>query len=169
MLKLSKLQLSNYQLSKYACALALTLTSIQVPAAARKIENFDGRTWPRMQKELPRPAAVIFSTTDCGHCPAIIAAMAEQIKNHKPQIPLIVVVMDGDGQADLLQEPHYQAASRLFVFKGQTAALQYGINPSWRGITPYVALLPKAGAVKLVLGKPSEQELDNWLAARTKP
>ena len=94
--------------------------------------------------------------------------MAEQIKNRKPQIPLIVVVMDGDGQADLLQEPHYQPASRLFVFKGQSAALQYGINPSWRGITPYVALLPRRGETKLVPGKPSELEMENWLDANKK-
>lgn len=160
MLKLSKLQFL-----KYLCALVLMLASIQVPAAARKMENFDGRTWQRLQKELPRPAAVVFSTTDCGHCPAIIAALAEQIRQRKAQIPLIVVVMDGEGQADLLQEPHYQAASRLFVFKGQTAALQYGIHPSWRGITPYVALLPRAGEMKLIAGKPSAAELEYWLGA----
>ena len=166
MLKRSKLQFSYHQLSKYACALALALTSIQVPAAARKMENFDGRTWQRLQKELPRPAAVVFSTTDCGHCPAIIAALAERIKSHKPQIPLVVVVMDGAGQDGLLQEPHYQPASRLFVFHGQTAALQYGINPSWRGITPYVALLPRAGEMKLILGKPSAPELEYWLGPK---
>jgi hypothetical protein len=112
---------------------------------------------------LPRPAAVIFSTTDCSHCPAIIASMAEQLKTRKPHVPLIVVVMDGEGQTDLLQEPHYQPANRLFVFKGQTAALQYGVNPSWRGITPYVALLPRGGEMKLVMGKPSTLEMQNWL------
>ena len=79
-------------------------------------------------------------------------------------IPLVVVVMDGEGQDDLLQEPHYQNASRLFIFHGQTAALQYGINPNWRGITPYVALLPRVGETKLVLGKPSDPEIKRWLA-----
>lgn len=141
----------------------LSCTMLQAQAAASKIEPFEKHSWQRLQKELPRPAAIIFSTTDCAHCPAIIAALAEQIKNRKPQIPLVVVVMDGDGQADLLQEPHYQAASRLFIFKGQTAALQYGINPNWRGITPYVALLPHLGETKLVLGKPSALEMDSWL------
>ena len=153
---------------KIASALLLTCAMFQAQAAASKIEAFDSQTWQRMQKELPRPAAVIFSTTDCSHCPAIIASMAEQLKTRKPQVPLIVVVMDGEGQADLLQEPHYQPASRLFVFKGQTAALQYGVNPSWRGITPYVALLPRVGEMKLVMGKPSLQDTENWLGALKK-
>lgn len=155
-------------LKRYKSALTITLTILLAGAtlqtqAASKIETFDSHTWQRLQKELPRPAAVIFSTTDCSHCPTIIAAMAEHLKARKPQVPLIVVVMDGDGLADLLQEPHYQPASRLFVFKGQTAALQYGVNPSWRGITPYVALLPRAGETKQVLGKPSALEMENWL------
>lgn len=149
----------------YVFALLLTGAALQAQAAASKIESFDTHTWQRMQKELSRPAVVIFSTTDCGHCPAIIASMAEQVKNRKPTVPLVVVVMDGDGQADLLQEPHYQTANRLFTFKGATAALQYGINPNWRGITPYVALLPRMGAgeIKLVMGKPSAIEITKWL------
>jgi hypothetical protein len=149
---------------KYLVAILLACVSLQSQAAANKIENFDAQTWRRMQKDLPRPAVVIFSTTDCGHCPAIIAAMAEQINTRKPQVPLIVVVMDGAGHADLLQEPHYQPANRLFVFNGNTAALQYGISPNWRGITPYVALLPRVGEMKLVMGKPSALEIDTWLA-----
>jgi hypothetical protein len=59
-------------------------------------------------------------------------------------------------------------ASRLFVFKGQAAALQYAVNPNWRGITPYVALFPQAGDVKLVLGNPSAQDFEGWLTAGKK-
>ncbi|MFZ6748987.1 hypothetical protein [Undibacterium sp. Ren11W] len=144
------------------------LSSAQALAAAKQIENFDAHSWQRFQKDLPRPAAVIFSTTDCSHCPAIIAALGEQLKNRLPQIPLVVVVMDGEDQPGLLQEAHYKPASRLFVFKGQSAALQYSINPNWRGITPYVALLPKNGEPKLVMGKPSAQELESWLSSGQK-
>ncbi|AZP12524.1 hypothetical protein [Undibacterium parvum] len=153
-----------------AALLLLASTVINAPAlaAAKQIENFDAHSWHRFQKDLPRPAAVVFSTTDCSHCPAIIAALGEQLKNRKPQVPLVVVVMDGEDQPGLLQEPHYSPASRLFVFKGQSAALQYSINPSWRGITPYVALLPKNGETKLVLGKPSAAELESWLSSGQK-
>jgi hypothetical protein len=151
------------KLYKMVLGALLSCTMLQAQAAASKVETFDKHSWQRLQKELPRPAAIIFSTTDCAHCPAIIANLAEQIKNRKPQIPLVVVVMDGDGQTDLLQEPHYQTASRLFVFNGQTAALQFSVHPNWRGITPYVALLPRLGETKLVLGKPSAIEIDSWL------
>ena len=132
-------------------------------AAASRIENFDGQSWSRLQKELPRPSAVVFSTTDCSHCPAIIAALGQQLKNRQPLVPLVVVVMDGEGQDDLLQEPHYLPANRLFVFKGQTAALQFSVSSAWRGVTPYVALLPRVGPVSLILGKPSTQEVGSWL------
>lgn len=148
---------------KFIAVVLFCFSALHAHAAATKIEAFNQQTWQRMQKELPRPAAVIFSTTDCAHCPAIIAAMAEQIKARKPQVPLIVVVMDGDGLADLLQEPHYQAVNRLFVFKGSSAALQFGISPNWRGVTPYIALLPGAGELKLVMGKPSALEMGTWL------
>jgi hypothetical protein len=153
-----------------AALLLLASTVINAPAlaAAKQIENFDAHSWQRLQKDLPRPSAVVFSSTDCSHCPAIIAALGEQLKNRKPQVLLVVVVMDGEDQPGLLQEPHYSPASRLFVFKGQSAALQYSINPNWRGITPYVALLPKNGEAKLVLGKPSAAELENWLSSGQK-
>ncbi len=150
-------------------AIALMITTLfliegqPVAAAASRIEGFDGQSWSRLQKELPRPAVVVFSTTDCSHCPAIIAALGQQLKNRQPLVPLVVVVMDGEGQDDLLQEPHYLPANRLFVFKGQTAALQFSVSPAWRGVTPYVALLPKAGPVNLILGKPSGQEVESWL------
>ncbi|MDP3842692.1 MAG: hypothetical protein Q8Q81_08865 [Oxalobacteraceae bacterium] len=150
---------------KHLAALLLALSSAAAQGAPQKIEAFDAQSWQRLQQELPRPAAVVFSTTDCTHCPAAIAAVAEQLKKSKEQTALVVVVMDGDQHPGLLQDPHYRQASRLFVFKGRSAPLQYAVNPKWRGITPYVALLPQAGAVKLVLGEPSAQEFGNWLSA----
>jgi hypothetical protein len=150
--------------SSVALALALMLVAVGAQAAATRIETFDGKTWQRLVQDLPRPAAVVFSSTDCSFCPGTIAALAEHIKERKGAIALIVVVMDGDGQPDLLQEPHYAPASRLFVFKGQGAVLQHSINPAWHGITPYVALFGAAGAPRMVLGKPSPQVLADWLA-----
>lgn len=151
--------------SKYWLACLLALSTAAAQAAPQKIEAFDAQSWQRWQSSLPRPSAVVFSTTDCSHCPAAIAAIAEQLENRKPKIALIVVVMDGDQHPGLLQDAHTRQASRLFVFKGQTAALQYAVNPKWRGITPYVALFPQVGAVTLITGKPSAQQLGDWLAA----
>ena len=153
------------KLCKYLTSCLLVLSAAAVQAAPQKIEAFDAQSWQRFQSTLPRPSAVVFSSTDCTHCPVTIASIAEQLKQRKTQLPLIVVVMDGDEQPGLLQDPHYRQASRLFVFRGQSAALQYTINPKWRGITPYVALLPRAGDVRLVLGQPSAQDIDSWLKA----
>lgn len=157
---------------KYLAALLapllLAVAALPALAAANRIEAFDGQSWQRFQSELPRPSAVVFSTIDCTHCPTTIASIAQQLKQRKTPIPLIVVVMDGDQQPGLLQDPHYRQASRLFVFKGQSAALQYAVNPKWRGITPYVALLPQAGDVRLVLGNPSAQDIGSWLTAGNK-
>ena len=150
---------------KYLAAVLLASGAAAVQAAPQKIEALDAQSWQHLQSTLPRPSALVFSTTDCTHCPVTIASIAQQLKKRKTQIPLIVVVMDGDEHPDLLQDPHYRQASRLFVFKGQSAALQYAVNPKWRGITPYVALLPQAGDIRLVLGKPSAQDIDGWLAA----
>lgn len=148
-----------------ALALALAPAGTAL-AAASKIEHFDAQSWQSLQKQLPRPAVVVFSTTDCSHCPAVIAALAARIKQRASAVPLVVVVMDGADQPGLLQEPHYRPADRLLVFQGQSAALQYSVNPGWRGITPYVALLAPDGSARLVLGKPSSQELDQWLGPR---
>lgn len=156
----------------YARSAAAVLLALSAAAAAQaapqKIEAFDAQSWQRFQAELPRPSAVVFSTTDCTHCPAAIATVAQQLKKGKKKIPLIVVVMDGDGHPQLLQDAHYRQASRLFVFAGQTAALQYAVNPKWRGITPYVALLPENGAATLIAGTPSKQEFAQWIAGGEK-
>lgn len=161
-------QFLTLNLSIFILLILAIMTIALVPrtaqAAAIRIESFDHQTWQRWHKELPRPAAVVFSTTDCGHCPAVIASLSEQLKVRK--IPVIVVVMDGNDMSnvsDLLQEAHYTPATRLFVFNGQTAALQYSINPKWRGITPYVALFPTNGEAQLTLGKPSPGKMLAWL------
>ncbi|NMM37902.1 MAG: hypothetical protein HHJ09_10360 [Glaciimonas sp.] len=154
---------------KYWATLLLTISVLPVQAAPQKIEAFDAQSWQRFQTELPRPSAVVLSTTDCTHCPAAIAAVSQQLKKSKKQIPLIVVVMDGDEHPELLQDTHYRQASRLFVFKGQTAALQYAVNPKWRGITPYVALFPKSGAATLITGTPSQHQFEQWVATGEKP
>lgn len=155
--------------SRGLSALLLALCASGAAGAPQRIEPFEAHSWQRLQQELPRPAAVVFSATDCTHCPGAIAAVAQQLKARAPKIPLVVVVMDGDQHPGLLQDAHYRQASRLFVFRGRSAALQYAVNPKWRGITPYVALLPENGAPLLITGSPSEQEFAHWLAQDGKP
>ncbi len=143
-----------------AATLALALLPLTAAAAPAQVERFTAQTWAQFQSGLQRPAIVVFSTTDCIYCPAVIADLAQDIEQRKAPVPLVVVVMDGDGKPALLRDPEYQKASRLFVFAGPAAALQYSINPKWRGVTPYVALFPAQGAPRLVTGRPTTQDLD---------
>ena len=63
------------------------------------------------------------------------------------------------GPASWLAEPHYRKADRLYVFNGQASALRHGIDPKWRGMTPYLALFGRSGEPKFVVGKPSPAEM----------
>ncbi|CAN5296304.1 hypothetical protein BH11PSE11_BH11PSE11_10580 [soil metagenome] len=150
----------------FSLAVATTVT-VPSPAVAapRNIEQFDQQTWQKFQTELPRPSVVVFSTTDCAHCPAVIEKLAAQIRQRKLQAPLIVVLMDEYLVAAQLKDPHYRNVNRLFAFSGQASALQHSISPKWRGVTPYVALFPSAGEPRLVTGGPSENDIVSWLEA----
>jgi thiol-disulfide isomerase/thioredoxin len=132
-------------------------------AAPARIEQFNAHSWSQFQSTLPRPAVVIFTTTDCIYCPSAIAAMADEIAQRKAPIPLIVVVMDGADKPALLHDAEYKKATRLFTFAGPVAALQYSINPKWRGVTPYMAFFTQPGAPKMVAGRPQQKDLETWL------
>lgn len=149
-------------------ALALAALPSLAPAAPGRVEPFTMHTWSQFQERLPRPAAVIFSTTDCAYCPDVVEQMARDIERRRQprqaRIPLIVVVMDGDGNPELLRDPHYRKADRLFAFAGPQAPLEYAVNPKWRGIVPYVALFAAQGAPKLIAGRPAPAAIADWLA-----
>lgn len=147
-----------------ALALSLVASAYAAQAVPARVEAFTAHTWSQFQHNLARPAVVIFSTTDCVYCPSVIDSVAREIDKRKAGIALIVVVMDGEGKPELIHDPEYRQASRLFAFAGDSAALQYGINPKWRGVTPYVALFAPQGAPKLMAGRPTAQDLDLLLA-----
>ena len=134
-----------------------------LPAESRRIESFDHTTWQRLQAELPRPAVVVFTATWCANCPEVLRRLAEVRRANGLSSPLVVVVMDGDGHPRLLEEPHYRPADRLLVFDGEEAMLRHTVQPQWRGVTPYVALLPRKGATAFVAGPPSAAQIESWL------
>lgn len=149
--------------------LTLLLASLALAAQAappRAVETFDSNTWPALLAEPKQPAAVVFTTTDCAHCPAVIQGLARTLQQRHLPARLTVVVMDqapGENDTALLADAHYRLADRLLAFDGQAAALRYGVNPQWRGVTPYVALLaPKAQALA-VTGPPSASDIDSWV------
>lgn len=134
-------------------------TDAAPPATA---EMFGPATWAALQKNLPRPAAVVFTTTDCTNCPAVFKTLSAATAG-KPGIPLVAVIMDADA-ADALAHSHYfRGITRLFVFDGQENALRYTVDPRWPGMTPYSALLSADGKKRMVLGMPSDAQLAAWL------
>jgi hypothetical protein len=133
------------------------------PVRAAPIEDFTAVTWSSWQKALPRPAIVVFTTTYCTTCPDVMAALAAAVRDSGRRVPLLVVIMDADGERERKHAGHLAMADRIFAFRGQEAALRYSVDPRWRGVTPYVALFGPAGPPKFSTGLPSAARLDPLL------
>ncbi|MCX7156032.1 MAG: thioredoxin family protein [Rhodocyclales bacterium] len=133
-------------------------------AAPRAILPFIADTWNELARSPSRPMVVVFSTTDCAHCPKVIDDLAEAMRKARSSTRLVVVVMDGAGQEDALRKDrHYRKANALYVFDGDAMALRFKVNPDWRGLTPYVAFVPAAGAARFHAGPPPSDALRTFL------
>jgi len=145
-----------------ACAAILFLV---LPAsAAQSVLPFGAGTWSELGTSPRRPLAVVFTTTDCTHCPAVIDSLATSIRKAGSKARLIVVVMDGTGQEqDLVKDRHYRKAEALYAFDGNAQALRYAVNPDWRGLTPYVAFIPAGGAARFHAGPPPAEAVRTFL------
>ena len=136
-------------------------------AAPAAVETFDKTTWPALLRTSKQPAIVVFTSVTCTHCPGAIASLAKQRAQFsgsgRSPVPLLVVSMDADDDASLLRDAHYAPADRLFAFRGSQQALQYAVNPEWRGMTPYVAFVDGRGGARFVLGEPKAAVLQGWL------
>ena len=137
---------------------------VSVAAAPQSVQPFDANTWSKLKQSQQMPSVVIFSTTDCTHCPRVIDEMAMALRNAKIKARLIVVVMDGAGHENALRKNrHYRDARDLYVFDGDEVALRYSVNPEWRGLTPYVALLPVKGEARFHSGSPPADAVRTFL------
>ncbi len=142
----------------------LSLMAGTVTAAPRGTQAFDKTTWQKLKKDLPRPGVVVFTTTDCAFCPDVIESLAVDLKKGKSRATLAVVVMDGASQPESwLKDAHYRKADSLYVFEGQATALRYGIDPRWRGMTPYLAMFGRSGEPTFVVGTPSRAQIAELL------
>ncbi len=147
------------------CASLLALAAGGGAAAPAAVEPFDKSSWPALLAPASRPAIVVFTSVGCTHCPGAIKRLAAQRTAANPRVTLVVVSMDSDDDAALLRDPHYAPADRLLSFRGHPQALQYSVNPGWRGMTPYVAFVDGKGGVKFVLGEPKASVSAEWLKA----
>lgn len=133
-------------------------------SASHTVRPFDATTWQEMGTSTHRPLVVVFSTTDCVHCPRVIDALASTLRQSRSRARLAVVVMDGAGQEAALQaDRHFRQANALYAFNGDATALRFKVNPDWRGLTPYVALIPSTGAVRFHSGPPPAAALREFL------
>ena len=116
-------------------------------------------------------AIVVFTSTDCAHCPAALAEIEHQRRRlagaGRVSAELRVVVMDAEPADDeLLQHAPYRVADRLLAFDGPANRLRHAVNPRWIGVTPYVALLPAEGAPTFVMGVPDAATWAAWATGR---
>ena len=155
-------ELSMRLMSKICASLLLVLMQSSF-AAPSLVEPFDQTTWRSLISKQQQPALVIFTSVTCIHCPAAIKRLATKRSAIASQIPLVVVSMDAESNAALLQDPHYASADRLFLFRGRSQALQFSVNPEWRGMTPYVGFIDIRGGVRFSLGEPRDALLSEWL------
>ncbi|MEJ6007350.1 hypothetical protein WG899_17520 [Paucibacter sp. AS339] len=147
-------------------AVAACLLSLAAQAAPKQVEAFRADEWQSLQAQLKQPAIVVFSSTDCVHCPGVLQDLAANRQRQRLKVPVIAVVMDqepGSDDAALLANPHYRRADRLMAFEGQSAVLRHAVNPQWRGMTPYIALLKPGATARFIIGPPDAAELRDWL------
>ena len=134
--------------------------------AAQSVEPFSQTTWQLLTVKSKQPALVLFTSVTCVHCPGAIARLAIKRRSIGTQIPLYVVSIDAESSAALLDDAHYAPADRLFLFAGRAQALQFSVNPEWRGMTPYVAFIDGRGGVRFALGEPGDAVWSEWIKAK---
>jgi hypothetical protein len=155
-------------LARLTAMLCLAVAIDSATAAPARVEAFNAQSWQALQTGLKTPAIVVFSTTDCAHCPAVLSQLAQSPLRRRIKASLIAVVMDlapGEADADLLGNAHYQLADRLMAFDGQAPALRYSVNKSWRGVTPYLLLFKPGAPPQWVTGPPTDAQLLRWVKA----
>lgn len=147
-----------------ALALAALITWPTAQAAPAQVEPFDAKAWQAIQSS-KQPAVLVFSTTDCAHCPAVFKQVGQQIRQRQLKASLVAVVMDmapGDDDAGLVASQHHHPSDRVMAFAGQPQALRYAVDPAWRGVTPYVVFLSPGQPPVKVVGPPKVAVVEAW-------
>jgi len=149
------------KLKKSISSTLFTALMIVTPSlvSAKEPLPFELDSWQKLVHSSGN-AAVVFTSTHCVHCPGLVADLLGDRKQRRQGYKILVVMTDG-GALDLGKSPYNKADSSYF-FIGNTQALRYTVNPSWRGVTPYVALISSAGGVQFYSGSPPRDSLLRW-------
>lgn len=163
---------TKFKRAYFTLVFVLTCLPVSPLVVATQVsQEFTLQTWEKLVKHTNAASIVVFTTTDCSHCPAVIEYLSQRVKQVKlaSQRPALqVVVMDGLDEPELIKQGHYLLADKLWVFQGNRSALQYSVNPKWRGLTPYVALIA-ANQAEFIIGKPEPEKLSQFLLKLTSP
>ena len=131
------------------------------------VDGFDAEVWRAWRDRDGGSRVVLFSTTFCAHCPALVEALADRLAREGLRAELHVVIMDRE--PDPRHRALYRRAGGLHVFDDNPARIRHAIEPSWRGGTPFVALLAgDASAPSLSLGAPAESAWVAWAARQVR-
>jgi hypothetical protein len=151
-------------LRRAGLALLLALPLCVSAAAPAGWESFTAAAWKSWTSPAAPPSAVVFTTTDCEHCPAVIEQLRQQIATMPaPRPALRVVVTDAGNLTPLAAGARWYAlADTRHVFEGNELAVRYAVSPRWRGETPLVALLAPRAAAQLVVGHPAAAAVEAW-------
>ncbi|NDH54328.1 MAG: hypothetical protein EBY24_20660 [Betaproteobacteria bacterium] len=153
-------------LAAAACVLAPCAAPAQGArprASITTVANFDPAVWERLQRQGPRPAAYVFTTTYCPTCPAVFEQLQAFITASRRKVELAAVVMDVQGDRALAHAHHYAGATRIYAFDGFEPEIRHAVDPTWRAVTPYVVLLGRHGALQRRTGPPDAAMLTAWL------
>ena len=151
----------GYRLKKSIKSTIFTVLMIiaSSPVLSKEPMPFELNSWQQLVHSGSR-VAVVFTSTHCVHCPGLVTDLLKDRKQRQAGYKILVVMTDG-GVSDLGKSPYNQADDSYF-FKGNIQALRYSVNPSWRGVTPYVALINPAVGAQFYSGSPPRESLQQW-------
>ncbi len=149
-------------LIKYLLYTSCVLVLIDKATAenTQTVKPFTHETWESVLKNGKRPSVWVFTASDCTHCPAVIKQLIEYRKHKKLSFALMVVqTNEGDVKKPVKLKSNIKVGDHLYQFSGQKQRIQYSINPQWRGIVPYVVMLPNQGGIQYTMGLPNNTDL----------
>lgn len=122
-------------------------------SGTQTINAFTAETWSQMLKTIPRPAVIMFTSSDCTHCPGTLKNLRRIREEQRLKWSLSIVQIDEEAY------DFGDANDARWRFAGNIQRLQYSVNPKWRGITPYIVLLHSDGGTEFILGAPGKAQL----------
>lgn len=145
----------------------LALAAACQPLWAGEATTLTPEAWRALQHQVSGPTVVLFSATYCSTCPRAVEALERFRQAKALPIQLITVVMDADEAALPSPDGHGRGhpGDRTLRPGPSAQALQFAVDPRWRGETPRLVLLKPGGGRRDLLGLPSPAQLD-WLLAR---